>query len=329
MILRDTRSRISLPLLICFCGTLMCYGSQAELNAAENIRQQPADLRVEKTEDRLSFFLKQTRIVDYVFKDPEVPRPYFCHVRTPSGIQVTRNHPPRENEDATDHIGLHPGIWLSFGDISGNDYWRFKARTEHVKFLEQPTVAEDSIRFVVLNRYLSQDGLKTVCMETQTCRLKTTGTGYRIELTSEFRHDQTFAFGDQEEMGLGLRIVTPLAVNSQKGGRILDSAGRKNGDEVWGKTADWCDYAGPLNNRWIGMTIMSSSANFRPSWSHARDYGFIAVNPFGRKAFTQGEPSQIEVKPGEQLKLRFAVEIHETATEPEYSPRQAFEEFSQ
>ncbi len=202
MISRDTQSGAFLRLLICFCGTLMCCGSQATLDAAENDRQQAADLRVEKNEDRLSFFLKQTKIVDYVFRDPEVPRPYFCHIRTPSGIQVSRNHPPRENEDATDHIGLHPGIWLSFGDISGNDYWRFKARTEHVQFLEQPTVVDGSVRFVVQNRYLSQDGLKTVCMEAQTCQLRATKTGYRIELTSEFQHDQTFVFGDQEEMGL-------------------------------------------------------------------------------------------------------------------------------
>ena len=35
------------------------------------------------------------------------------------------------------------------------------------------------------------------------------------------------------------------------------------------------------------------------------------ANPFGRQAFTKGEPSRVVVKRGETLKLRFGVLVHD------------------
>ena len=110
-------------------------------------------------------------------------------------------------------------------------------------------------------------------------------------------------------MGLGFRVTTPITVSN--GGTMRDSQGRKNGDGIWGKTADWCDYSGTVDGRRIGMTLMCHPKNFRPSWMHARDYGFIAANPFGRKAFTKGAPSKVVVEPGEKFRLRYGVWIHD------------------
>ena len=49
-------------------------------------------------------------------------------------------------------------------------------------------------------------------------------------------------FGEQEEMGLGIRAATTITVKN--GGRILDSEGRVNEKGVWGKRAEWYDYSG-------------------------------------------------------------------------------------
>ncbi|MHC4646173.1 MAG: DUF6807 family protein, partial [Planctomycetota bacterium] len=68
----------------------------------------------------------------------KIPRPYFAHVKTPSGIQASRNHPPIEGKDSTDHDVFHPGIWLTFAGINGNDYWRLDKKTEHEMFIGQP-----------------------------------------------------------------------------------------------------------------------------------------------------------------------------------------------
>lgn len=283
----------------------------------------------EQRDGSLAIRVGDAEVASYVFRDERVPHPYFSHVKTLGGVQVTRHHPPRQGQDSVDHAGLHTGIWLSFGDLNGNDYWRLKGRTEHVKFVEEPAGTSGRGGFAVLNRYLTADGKGTVCEEACRYTIRVVPHGYLIDISSEFRPGNAeLVFGDQEEMGLGIRMATPLAVDRKQGARILDSAGRRNGAEVWGKTADWCDYAGPLDGKWVGMTVFAGRENFRPCWSHARDYGFVALNPFGRKAFTKQEASRVVVKPSESLLLHYGVAVHESATEAEYQPAQTYRDFN-
>lgn len=268
-----------------------------------------------RAEDAISFHTRPDSFVinvagqpfaEYVFRDEEILRPYLAHVRAPGGTQVTRNHPPVEGQDATDHAALHPGIWLAFGDISGADFWRNKATVEHVEFVEKPTTNGDAARFVVRNRYRSGD--KTICHELCRISILVRDAGYLVIWDSEFTGDDDFYFGDQEELGLGFRVATPLAVKN--GGRITNSDGLANEKQVWGKPADWCDYSGTIDGEQLGMLLVPDPQNFRRSWFHARDYGFLAANPFGRKAFTGSEPSKVTVPKGQSLRLRFAVLVH-------------------
>jgi len=289
-----------------------------------------AEVAFVRRDGALGIRLGDVEVASYVYRDEQVPRPYFAHVRTPSGLPVTRSHPPRQGQDAVDHAGLHTGIWLSFGDLSGCDYWRLKAPTEHLRFIEEPQGGQGFGSFAVLNRYLTADRSGTVCEETCRYHIRTLPHGYLIDMASEFRAgEEDVVFGDQEEMGLGIRVATPLAVDRQRGGRILDDAGRRNGAEVWGQTAAWCDYAGPFGGKWVGLTVMTDPANFRPSWSHARDYGFLAMNPFGRHAFTKQEPSRVVVQQGAPLRLRYGVIVHESAVEADYLAADAYRMFVQ
>lgn len=289
-----------------------------------------ADLTIRflKEERQVRIYIGDQEVVDYVFVDSSISRPYFAHVKTLSGKQVSRNHPPREGVEKMDHANLHPGIWLSFGDINGNDYWRLKARTKQVRFLELPEVDASFGKFKVLNHYLATDSDAVICSEECEVQVRTVDGGYRITLTSEFKATEgELRFGDQEEMGLGVRVAAPLAVERKLGGRILDSENRINGANVWGKTARWCDYAGPLEGKWVGMTILTSPKNFRPCWSHARDYGFVAMNPFGLNAFTQAAKRDVIVKMGESLRIAYAVVVHESAQESGFHAHAAYEQF--
>jgi len=100
-------------------------------------------------------------------------------------------------------------------------------------------------------------------------------------------------------------VATDLSVKS--GGVITSSEGRKNEKQVWGRQADWCDYSGTVG----GIMLMPDPQNFRRSWFHARDYGLLVANPFGRQAFTKGEPSRVVVEKGSTLTLRFGVLVHD------------------
>ncbi len=283
--------------------SVLCLNAQASKSASVNF---------EKEEGRVRVTIGDEYFGTYVYQDDKILRPYFCDLHAPGGTQVTRNHPPKEGIDRTDHATMHPGLWLAFGDISGSDFWRNKARVEHVRFVREPgskNAGESrSGGFSVENRYVSEDG-NEICREICRIAIHLNLCGYVIHWRSYFHSkDSDFYFGDQEEMGLGVRVHTPMAAAND--GRILNSRGQKNEDEAWGKQADWCDYSGPVDGKWVGVTLIPSPSNFRKSWFHARDYGFVAANPFGRNAFTDGEKSKVTVEKGERFDLEYAILIH-------------------
>jgi hypothetical protein len=72
---------------------------------------------------------------------------------------------------------------------------------------------------------------------------------------------------------------------------------------------------------------MPEPANFRPCWFHARDYGLLVANPFGRKAFTRGEASRVVVKPGEEFRLRFGVEAYAVPADKTPDAAAAYREY--
>ncbi len=268
--------------------------------------------------DRVTVAVDGLPIAVYQFQDDRIPRPFFAHVRAPNGVQVTRPHPPIEGQDLVDHDTFHPGIWMSFGDINGSDYWRGKARVEQVDFVDPPQGGPGKGSFAVHNRYLDQsDPSKVVCEEEARYTFLVRPEGYLLLWDSTFSGDQEFALGDQEEMGIGFRVATPLRVDTKPegslplgNGAMVDSNGRNNGKAIWGNSADWCDYSGTVAGQRVGMTLFCHPENFRPSWFHARDYGLLEANPFGREAFGKGEKSSVVVKPGEKLRLRYGVLIH-------------------
>jgi hypothetical protein len=260
----------------------------------------------EEHADRLAIAVGGRPFATYVWSDPKTLRPYFANLHAPDGTQLTRNHPPVAGTDATDHDTIHTGLWLAFGDVSGADFWRNKAAVEHVEFVEKPAVAGGVGSFAVKNRYVAEG--MTICHEVCRIRIAPRAEGTLVDWQSDFSGPDAFYFGDQEEMGLGIRVATPITVKS--GGHITNSDRLVDEKQVWGKQADWCDYSASLAGQEAGILIMPDPANFRRSWFHARDYGVLVANPFGQKAFTQGQASKVLMRPGEHLQLGFGILFH-------------------
>ena len=297
---------MSIDRLCWFAWLCVCAINWQSATAAEG------RFEVEQGETSLQVNLNGKPLATYVWSDPKTLRPYFAHVRTPAGIQVTRNHPPREGQDATDHAELHPGLWMAFGDISAHDFWRNKGTVRHASFVEPPRADEHGAAFAVRNAYVAEG--QTVCEEVCRLRFDDAPSGYFITWDSTFSGPRAFYFGDQEEMGLGVRVATPIAV--EQGGHIVDSQGRIDEEQVWGQVAKWCDYRGKIDGHAVGVLLMPDPTNFRPSWFHARDYGVLVANPFGRNAFTKQDKSKVQIAPGEQVRFRFGVLVHEGDTDP-------------
>jgi hypothetical protein len=98
----------------------------------------------------------------------------LVNVYSAGGIRVTRNFPPRLPEDRDPgytgeagiiHPVMHPGIWIGFGDLDGQDYWRLKAQVKHDGFVQPPQADGSRASFTVRNCYLSEDGQREVCQD--------------------------------------------------------------------------------------------------------------------------------------------------------------------
>jgi hypothetical protein len=257
-----------------------------------------------REESKLRITVRGRPFAEYVWSHPVVRRPFFADLCAADGTRLTRRFPPAEGLDATDHATMHPGLWMAFGDLSGHDFWRNKGTVEHGGFSEPPQSDSKGGRFQVTNRYLAAG--KLVCEEQCRIQILPRPEGVLIDWTSLFSGPEELSFGDQEEMGLGFRVATELAVT--KGGSIRSSAGGRDEKGVWGKEAAWCEYSRAIEGKKrAGLLLMTHPENFRSAWFHARDYGLLVANPFGRHALTKGPPSRIVVRRGESLCLRFGI----------------------
>lgn len=314
------------PFFRLFCG-IACLAVMVPASCFA----EPPTVRLAREPGQITITVGEQPFARYVYEDDRIPRPYFCEVHTPDGIEVSRNHPPIEGVDRTDHPTYHPGLWLAFGDISGADFWRLKAKVDHDGIVEEPKGESGRGSFAVRNIYQSRQD--EICREVCRYRLEVvppdelgggSSSAYLFFHESEFYSDQNdFVFGDQEEMGLGVRVATPIS--GKEDGVVTNSEGGKTEQGTWGKIADWCDYSGPLEDRRIGMTLIPHPENFRKCWFHARDYGVLLANPFGEKVFTDCEkPSAIPVKKGERFPLRYGVFIYSTEPGNEDLPAKGY-----
>lgn len=274
------------------------------------------EFKLEKREDRLVITDGDVPVAEYVFKDEKILRPYFANVHTPGGIRVTRNHPPDPDKDATDHADMHPGIWFGFGDVSGNDFWRNKGCIVHERFVLEPAATADRVSVSTVSSMQGEDGTK-LAKVLGAFILSRLPDGWRLDWNARITPQvDGFAFGDQEEMGFGVRVATPLT--EKNGGVITNSEHQSTAAATWGQPAAWCDYSGKVDGKRVGVLLVPGAGNPHASWWHNRDYGVFVANPFGRKAMKQGEESRIEVKKGESYSFNHTAYLYaiDTAGKP-------------
>ena len=314
------KSRLSSAEIADLTAFLLTQQKGVTAPASTATEQQPAGVEIQP--DRLLLSDVHGPIGEFVFNDPQIRRPYLTRLKTMTGRQVTRNHPPVEGVDATDHETMHPGIWLGFGDFAGTDFWRNLGTIEHVRFSDGPQNRDGVISFTTESRLLSEQREELGTMSNR-LRIHSLPDMRLIVWEAEFGSStRDLVFGDQEEMGFGARVAT--AITEKNGGQIRNSSGQTSAATTWGQAADWCDYSGTVDGRAMGITLMGDPQNFRRSWWHNRDYGVFVANPFGRAAMKQGAVDRVEVPRGQTFRLRFGAVLHDG---PDYSPHAAWEHF--
>ena len=121
------------------------------------------------------------------------------------------------------------------------DTWRLKNRVQFSEYVEPPSGGAGQGSFAVKNRFLksTSNDAEAYCTSVDRYTFLVRPHGTLILLDVTFMADpEEFTFGDQEEMGLGMRVNAPMNVQmnqtSRRGkeGRMLNARGDKNQDLI-------------------------------------------------------------------------------------------------
>jgi hypothetical protein len=106
----------------------------------------------------------------------------------------------------------------------------------------------------------------------------------------------------------------PPSTASDVTGMYYSSGGAK-GDLVWSTSGKWVMLTGKKEGKEITIGMFDHPANVGyPAYWHARGYGLFAVNPLGRKIFSNGkEELNFSLAPGRSVTFRYRVVVHSGA----------------
>lgn len=244
---------------------------------------------------------------------PELARPFLYPLIGPYGLSMTRRLATPEDQDMDHHH--HRSFWVAHGEVNGADNWsegQGHGRTVHRAF-EVVSGGPVLARICAQGDWVRADGSK-VLDEVRDLRIFHLPAWCRIvdmavTLTAT---EGDVLFGDTKEGGIAsLRVMPSMEVRN--GGKIENSYGGINEEETWGKRAVWCDYSGPVHERWVGMTLFDHPNSFRyPTYWHVRDYGLMTANPFGLSYF-RNDPTQrgdFTLKRGAALRFSYRLYLH-------------------
>ena len=239
--------------------------------------------------------------------------PVLFPLNAPGGHQVVRGFPLEKRAgESTDHPH-HRSCWLAHGDVNGHDFWHDP--NAHVSLTSEEVVLTECEQAAVRWKADWRVGDEVILKETRTMTFSGTEDSRRIEFDIELvpNGEETVVFGDTKEGTFALRLAPSLKVDGGAAarGRIENRQGLAD-KNAWGKQSEWVLAEGPLEGRLVRVKISDDSSNPRfPTWWHARTYGLIAANPFGRRAFEGANAAggAIQVTRADPLRLRYVIEI--------------------
>jgi hypothetical protein len=250
------------------------------------------------------------------FYGPDAPKPYLHPLRSASGKIVTRGFPMEKiaGESTTDQH--HRGVWLGYRDVNGYDFWQNEFSYENkmagkvvTRGIDDLKSGKDRGSFRGTFAWLSPSG-EPLLEEIRTMAFRGDATLRIVDADIALKALVDTTFGDAKDGALSIRLAEPLT--EKNSGTIMNSEGGRGMDQTWGKAASWVDYSGELNGEKIGVVLFEHPDSFHyPSRWHVRDYGLLAVNPFGSNAFDkQARLAKFVLVSGKSLRLRYRIVIH-------------------
>ncbi|MFZ9745789.1 MAG: PmoA family protein [Opitutaceae bacterium] len=273
--------------------------------------------------DRVRIEIGGRHFSDYVHAG--WPKPCLYPILDADGTAYTRDFPFKNNPAEVPDHDWHRGVWFAHGAVNGHDLWRElpERRTGRIRLERIVETREGPTGLLrVRSIWETADGKPLLTDET-TLRVARSGAVTRLDYDVRLLATHgPVTLGDTEEGTMAVRVNEALRVAHGKGatkrpgtGRLVNAQGDA-GVPAWGKRAAWASYNGPLpDGRVIGVALLEHPGNFRhPTWWHARDYGLLSANPFGRHDFEKlkDQPTAGDhvIPAGGELTLRYRLVFH-------------------
>jgi hypothetical protein len=247
---------------------------------------------------------------------PDAPKPYLHPLRSAGGKIVTRRF-PMENvpgESTTDKH--HRGVWLGFKSVNGFNFWENEfsyndklAGKVVTRRIEEVKSGGDAGSFRGIFAWLSPAG-EALLEEDRKMTFRDGGELRIVDVDLTLKALIEVTFGDSKDGAFSVRLAEPLT--EKNSGTIVNSEGGRKMAETWGKRANWVDYSGEIDGEKLGVALFDHPSSFHhPAYWHVRDYGLLAVNPFGANAFDKQAPAApVVLPPGQSLRLRYRIVVH-------------------
>lgn len=239
-------------------------------------------------------------------------KPILYPVIGPHGIAMTRHYPMKKGApgEASDHPH-HQSIHYNH-PVSGHDFWHGRGGSQiRNDTIRSVKVADGAAVIVSDNSWVAGNG-KRVLSDTTEIRAGVTEGGRYIDYQITVKAtDGDIRFEDTKEGTMSIRTHPALRLTGQVAtGRAINSEG-VTGKAIWAKQAEWVDYWGTIDGKNVGIAIFDHPLNPRhPTTWHARDYGLIAANPFGKRHFKAGKGA-MTIKNGSSATFRYRFFFHE------------------
>lgn len=285
-------------------------------------------LRIEPEKNAVEFRIGSDLVTRY-FIGESVAKPYFWPLLGPGQVPMTRDWPIKKDtpKEATDHPH-QKSAWFCHGDVLPFGLKVAPSKDKRIKGVDFWSEIEGHGRIVVTgisipkldtlrtsNEWRDAAGLK-IMDEVREISLHLVSGGRLLVLNIDLHASVCpIIFGDTKEGSMGVRVSEQIRLqNKGERSQMVNAEGKSGDKDVWGYASDWCDYSGLIDGKHAGIAVFDDKSNSARSCWHARGYGLMAANPFGRKE--SGFPAKkntddlVKLQKGEHLKLRYGIFLH-------------------
>lgn len=309
--MKNTIKTLFLTSLLFLWGTTGCFS-------------QPSNWVFKPEKGKTSLYFKEKLVTSFHSAAPN--KPALHPIIANDGQELTRAFPFGSREGEREDHPHHTGIWFAHGDVNGVDFWHVD-RGKPGKILEKNfgtevetnrAIAKGSYEWSGPDHHVMLEDERVISFSKQGQDLIL---DWEMHLTAT---DQKITFGDTKEGTFALRFHGMLVAKGEgKNARMINAQGQ-SGKNIWGQKSKWVAYSGTHNNgKHYTVAVFDHPQNLRhPTTWHARDYGLLAVNPFGLQYFTnKKEKGEYTLQPGETLTLKYRVIFQSQDANPDHLNR--------